>query len=85
MSLIFDFTGFTLSMNTAFTRQATQKIVQILQDFYPETNHKIYLTGLSFIFRMMFNIIKQFFSKKTLADIILINSFDELEQYIEKS
>lgn len=85
ISILFDFTGFTLAMNTSFTRSATKYIVEILQDFYAERNYKIYLTGLSLIFRIIFNIVKQFFSKKTMADIIMVSDFAELAQYIEKS
>ena len=40
-------------------------LAQLMQDFYAERLHKIYILHVNWIFKMMYNIIKVFLSKKT--------------------
>ena len=45
-------------------------LFSVLQDFYAERLHKIFVLHINWIFRMIFNIVKPFLSEKTKDKVI---------------
>ena len=48
-------------------------LFSLLQDFYAERLHKIFVLHINWLFRMLFNIVKPFLSEKTKEKVISIN------------
>jgi len=63
-------------------RLITKKgIVSMLQDFYAERLHKIYIIHVNFVFRTIFAMIRPFLSTRTNDKLVLCSSVNDLKKY----
>lgn len=46
-------------------------LAKLMQDYYPERLYKIYILHTDWLFKMMYNIISVFLSKKTKEKVLL--------------
>lgn len=59
-------------------------IIQMLQDFYAERLHAVYVLHVNWIFRMVFKLISPFMNEKTTSKLKILSSVDELGNYFTK-
>lgn len=59
-------------------------IIQMLQDFYAERLHAVYVLHVNWIFRMVFKLISPFMSEKTTSKLKILSSVDELSSFFTK-
>jgi len=59
-------------------------LVTMMQDFYAERLHKIYILHINWLFRMMWNIVSVFLSKRTKSKIHVLSGIDELKKHFSE-
>ena len=72
--VINDFTGVTLATLNRKAFDLIQFGLKTANDFYPETLHRCYITGVPYVFYGIWAIIKNFLDEKTLRKVSIMGS-----------
>ncbi len=56
-------------------------LASMLQDYYAERLHRVYILHVNWLFKMIKGIIKPFLSEKTISKRMILNDVTELKKY----
>jgi hypothetical protein len=59
-------------------------LISVLQDFYAERLHKIYVLHINWVFRMIFSMVRPFLSARTVEKIKICAETSDLWEYFDK-
>jgi hypothetical protein len=82
--VLYDRKGYSKKNHDPQTVDTMKKLMPILQDYYPERLEMFYVNGANWFYRMMFDIVKAFLSKKTIEKVKVLAGVEDLLQYFDK-
>jgi hypothetical protein len=82
--VVYDRKGYSKKNHDPKTVDTMKKLMPILQDYYPERLQCFYVLGANWFYRMMFDIVKAFLSKKTIEKVKVLGGNEDLLQYFDK-
>lgn len=82
--VVYDRKGYSKNNHDPQTVDTMKKLMPILQDYYPERLECFYVLGANWFYRMMFDIVKAFLSKKTIEKVKVLAGVEDLLQYFDK-
>ena len=56
-------------------------LAQVLQDYYAERLHKVYILHVNWVYKMVFGIVKPFLSERTKSKLKILSDVSELKNY----
>lgn len=77
---IIDLSGLSHKLISSKMTPILKELIQIIQSYYPERLHKLYLVKPNWIFRLLFTILKPFIDPKTRSKITMVTSIEDLKK-----
>ena len=82
--VLYDRKGYGKKNHDPKTVDTLKKLMPILQDYYPERLECFYVNGANWFYRMMFDLVKTFISKKTIEKVKVLSGTEDLLNYFDK-